>query len=262
MHSFRCLSRRGLLRDAAPLFLPALLALLPALGQPLRADSIGLRLTEVVTDPQGDHSENAGGNGVPFDAVPGKGTISPVDEYVELYFSGGPALDLRGYVLDFLDTTPARYVFGAPARSTLLFTPGSRVDHLLAGGFLVLGNPPGALNNRIDIELRNPLGDLVDRWSIADGNATGPGDEALARVWTGTTFLDRSARAAISPLGPGPTTPTPEPGTLLLCLAGGLTGLFAAARPSVRRASYAVRRKRRAGLRPCRPPGPAPPADA
>ena len=262
MHASRRLPRRGLLRGTAPLFLPVLLALLCAPAPPLRADSIGLRLTEVVTDPQGDHSENTGGNGVPFDALPGEGAISSVDEYVELHFAGGAALDLRGYVLDFLDTTPTRYVFGAPSRSTLRFTPGSRVDRFLAGGFLVLGNPPGALNNRIDIELRNPLGDLVDRWSIADGNATGPDDEALARVWTGTAFLDRSERAAISPLGPGPTEPTPEPGTLLLCLAGGLTGLFAAARPSVRRACSAMRRTPRAGPRPCRSPGPVPPASA
>ncbi len=46
-----------------------------------RADCI------LVTDPQADHSENSGGNGAPFDLEPGDGTVSSVDEFVELYFS-------------------------------------------------------------------------------------------------------------------------------------------------------------------------------
>ena len=46
--------------------------LLFLLSAAARADCI--LLTEVVPDPQADHSENSGGNGVPFDLEPGDGT--------------------------------------------------------------------------------------------------------------------------------------------------------------------------------------------
>lgn len=192
---------------------PALLLLLLAAVAP-RAAADSVLITEIVTDPQADHSENAGGNGTPYDRLPGTGTVSSVDEFVELYNAGPTPVDLTGLTLEFLDTTPGRYTFGSGSGTgTLLFTSGSSLEELLPGGFVLLGNPPGALNNLIDVELRDPLGALLDRVAIADGNATSGLDEAVARLWTGAHFEDGFGRGPISPLGPG--APVPEPAGLV-----------------------------------------------
>jgi hypothetical protein len=219
---------------------PSLLAclLLLATAAP-RAAADSIRITEVVTDPQADHSENAGGNGVPYDRLPGSGTISSVDEFVEIFNAGGLPVDLTGFTLAFLDTTPSSYTFGAASGTgTLLFTSKSSLEELQPGGFALLGNPPGALNNRLEIELRDPLGALCDLLTVADGNATSGLDEAVARLWTGKRFLGEVRRAPISPLGPG--APVPEPAGLAWL---GLSVLAAASRASGGRARRAERRK-------------------
>ena len=210
-----------------------LLLLLVAAARPALADP--LRLTEVVTDPQTDHSENTGGNGLPFDLIPGSGTISTVDEFVEIANVGARAIDLTGYVLDFVDTTPSSYTFGATAGGVLLFSSGSTVDALLPGGFVLLGNPPGSLNNAIDVFLRDPGGVEADRLSVADGNAASALDEAVARLWDGVYFLDATHRVPVTPLAPG--APVPEPDLWWLA---GLSAL-ACGRATARR----VRRDRR-----------------
>ena len=198
----------------------ALLAVVASIATaPACADA--LLLTEVVTDPQGDHSESSGGNGVPFDDSPGDGTVSSTDEFIELFNAGTSAVDLSGYRLDFDDSSPTSYVFGTTSSGVLRFSDGSSVDGLLAGGFVVLGNPPGALNNAIDVILRAPAGDIVDLLAVADGNATGASDEAVARPWTAGGPTDFAlVRDRITPLAPTPgvasETPVPEPASILL----------------------------------------------
>jgi hypothetical protein len=215
-----------------------LLLLLPA--APAAADSI--RITEVVTDPQADHSENTGGNGVPYDLSPGTGTISSVDEFVELFNAGGTPIDLTDFTLEFLDTTPSSYTFGATSTGTLLFTSGSSLEALLPGGFVLLGNPPGALNNSLEIELRDPLRALLDLLAVTDGNATSGLDEAVARLWSGKAFLDEVQRAAISPLGNGaPEAPVPEPQGLVWL---GLSVIAGVSRATAGRARRAGSRRR------------------
>ena len=189
-----------------------------------------LRITEVVTDPQADHSENVGGNGNPFDGVPGTGTVSTVDEFVEIANTGAVAVDLTGYILEFLDTTPSSYTFGTTTGGVLLFSPASTANALLPGGFVLLGNPPGALNNAIDVVLRDPDGLMADLLAIADGNASSGLNEAVARVWDGASFLEATHRAPISPLAPG--TPIPEPDLVWLAALSAV----ACARASVRKA--------------------------
>ena len=229
---------------------PLLLLFLAAAAPRAGADSI--LLTEVVTDPQADHSENAGGNGVPYDLLPGTGTVSSVDEFVELYNSGAVPVDLTGFTLDFLDTTPSRYTFGSTSGTgTLLFTSGSSLEHLLPGGFVLLANPPGALNNDLDVELRDPLGALWDLLAAIDGNATSGLDEAVARLWTGQSFLDETRHEPISPLGPG--APVPEPGGLGWI---GLTVLAVVSRATGGRAPPVGRRRPSGAPRsPTAPPG-------
>lgn len=199
-----------------------------------------LLITEVIVDPQLDHSESAGGNGVPYDEIPGSGTVSTVDEYVELFNASSTAVDLRGYSLDFLDTSPSRYVFGESASGIVLrFTKGSGLDALAPGGYVVLGNPPGSLNNDVTIELRAPGGALVDLLDVVGGGASGPQDEAVARRFSGS-YVPGIERTAASPLGPPPATATPEPS----CLALVALSLLSTARATARTA-------RRGGPRRC-----------
>jgi len=211
-----------------------------------------LGITEVVTDPQADHSENAGGNGIAFDAVPGTGTISSSDEFIELYWAGDAAVDLTGYRLDFLDTSPSSYVFGQSTAGTLRFSSNSKLTALLPRGSVLLGNPPGALNNNIRIELLTPSGELSDVWDLfgpgLDGNATGPDDEAVAlRIPAGGSLFHTSITplwveesAPRDPAGaPGtPAAVTPEPATAWLCALSVVAALLA---------------RRRTGRSACRP---------
>ena len=227
---------------------PLLLLFLAAAAPRAAADSI--RITEVVTDPQADHSENVGGNGVPYDLLPGTGTISSVDEFVELFNAGDTPVDLTGFTLAFLDATPGSYTFGdATGTGTLLFTGGSSLEQVLPGGFVLLGNPPGALNNSLEIELRDPLGALLDHLTVTNGNATSALDEAVARLWTADGFLDEAQQAPISPLSSG--APVPEPGGLVWL---GLSVLAGASRATGGRARRAASR-RRSGV-PRAPTGP------
>jgi hypothetical protein len=245
------------MRSLLLLLAPALLAV------PAAADSI--LLTEVVTDPQSDHSENTGGNGIAFDAIPGTGTVSSVDEFVELYNAGAVSLDLTGYVLEFLDTTPSTYTLGSDGAGEIRFSPGSNVNALLPGGFVLLGNPPGALNNALTVRVLAPDGTPIDTLEIANGGASTTADEAVAREWNGLAFGPGLLRAPISPLSPGlapassgPTAPgppapdapdaVPEPGAVLAFIAAA-----ACVRATGRTAGKATRRRPRGGHRPPSP---------
>jgi hypothetical protein len=222
--------------------------------QPAQAESI--RFTEVVTDPQADHNESSGGNGVLWDDTPGSGSITASDEYVEIVNDSLWAVDLTGYSIEFEDTSPSTYIFGTTTSGTLRFSSGSSLTSLAAGGFALLGNAPGSMNNVISLDLLTPDGDLEDQWEILDGNASGPLDEAVARPLLGCGEL----RAAITPLmdttnpnsdasksdGSDGTTPVPEPSTWFL------VGLSAAGW------FLAKRRKARSGTRQTRSESPRP----
>ena len=192
-----------------------LLAALAALAHPTAFPAV--LITEIVTDPQQDHSETAGGNGIGFDAVPGTGTINDTDELVELFNAGSNPVDLSAFTLDFTDSTPATFAFAAPGSAVLRFSQaGDGVTNFSPGTFLVLGNPPGSLNNAITVTLRSN-GIVEDEVVVANGNASGVADEAFARIWTGAGFTSQFAQTSLSINAP---TPIPEPATALLFLAG------------------------------------------
>ena len=90
MNTFRHPARSRFRTAAERIFTPAIVLILWAMGAATaHADRLGI--TEVVTDPQADHSESAGGNGVAFDHLPGNGSITSSDEFIELYWEGGSA---------------------------------------------------------------------------------------------------------------------------------------------------------------------------
>ncbi len=251
--------------SSSPLLLFSFLALCLHGAWPHTAHA-DLIVSEVVTDPQGDHSENAGGNGVPYDDIPGTGTVSAVDEFVELFNTGGTLLDLRGVSLLMDDTSPRTHVFGTTTSGLVRFSAGSSLHALLPGGVVLLGNPTGSLNNRLSLVLLGIDGSEWDRWVIDDANATGPANESVHRVFVEGVAQPLGERGVISPLvvlgfdgspsGPsGPSDPSdptagggggsggapvPEPSTLYLVIAGGV--LF----ETRRRARCASRQKQRA----------------
>ncbi len=166
-----------------------------------------LRINEVVTDPQHDWDDSAGGNGTPFDAVPGNGAISATDEWVELFNAGDTPVDLTassGWTLEFLDTTPEVLNFANPGSTVrLVFSQGGNPSFFQSGEYLVIGNPPGNLNNDIYLTLKNSGGEIVDDVELGDdtegdgagdgapdggpggGDATSAADEAIARLPNG-----------------------------------------------------------------------------
>jgi PKD repeat protein len=163
-------------------------------------------INEVVTDPQQDWSDNAGGNGIAFDAVPGSGSITDTDEWVELYNAGTQAINLvsgSGWTLEFVNGSNTTLNFSAPGTAVLRFSAGGSVANFQPGEYLVIGNPPGAINNDVFIVLKDAAGAVVDQVEIgddfandgsgdgapdggtSDGNATGINDETVARFPNG-----------------------------------------------------------------------------
>jgi len=192
-----------------------------------------IHFSEAVLDPQADHSESAGGNGVLYDLVPGSGTVSTVDEWIEIYNASAAAVDLAGWRVEFADTSPAAFVFGVDP-AVLRFSEGSGLTSLAPGGFALVGNPPGSMNNAIDLLLYDASGSLMDQWSIVGAGSRGAADESWHRVLRADGSF-YAARGAITPLAPAPSgepAPVPEPSSLLLATAG----LAAAARARLRTA--------------------------
>lgn len=205
-----------------------------------------VHFSEAVLDPQADHSESAGGNGVAFDLVPGNGTVSTVDEWIEVHNASTASVDLAGWRVEFADTSPATFVFGVDS-AVLRFSEGSGPLSLAPGGFAVVGNPPGSMNNAIDLVLYDGSGALVDAWSISGAGSTGAADEAWSRVLRADGSF-ATARGAITPLALPPEAspaPVPEPSTLLLAIAG-----FAAAARAKRRTARRDRLRTPGGPRP------------
>lgn len=142
-------------------------------------------ITEVVTDPQQDHGESSGGNGVLFDETPGTGTIGTTDEYVELYNGTSMALDVSFWTFNMLDGTDESQVLSDEAWD-VFFSEEEGLENFAPGEFLILGNPNGAMNNTITLELVDENGGIVDEVFVDDANANGLSDEASFLDETGT----------------------------------------------------------------------------
>lgn len=158
-----------------------------------------VRISEIVVDPQSDWSDE---NGIPFDAVPGPGTPSSNDEYIEIVNASPEVVDLRGYRLDMLDGTDEVLVLDeTTTRAKIRVIPeGSTIASLPPCGVVVIGDPPGQMNNEIFVRLVDPENNVVDFIHLTGssslnglpqvyynprggGNSNSPEDEAVFPLW-------------------------------------------------------------------------------
>jgi hypothetical protein len=161
-------------------------------------------INEVVVDPQQDWDDTAGGNGIPFDEIPGVGTIDGglfvgADEWIEIVNATGSVVDLSGWTLEMLDSGSSSYDLGGAGPTVRVLPPGSVLSAVPPGGVVVIGNPPGAMDIDVHLVLRDASDLVVDEVEIGDdpefdgpgdgapepggdGNASSPADEAIARV--------------------------------------------------------------------------------
>lgn len=146
---------------------------------PMTAAAGSVLINEVVTNPLQDWSDSTGGNGIPFDSIPGSGYPATGDEWIELYNASDEALGLAGWRLTAWsgDTVVSIESFGG-GYSSFSFSPGSALYNLQTGSCLVVGDPYGALPNRVYLQLHDPAGNLIDDVELGDdpeGDGTGDG---------------------------------------------------------------------------------------
>ena len=143
-------------------------------------------INEVVTDPQTDW----GGNN--FSGVPGGGAVSEADEFVELYIKTA-GLDLTGWGIALNDGSPSSGdLTSAGAFQVSRYVGAGSFQATAAGAYLVLGNPRGSssMSNNLVIVLTDNHGAVINQAQLGNGgapsgHASGPDDEAVARVPNG-----------------------------------------------------------------------------
>ncbi|MFC1742456.1 lamin tail domain-containing protein [Candidatus Riflebacteria bacterium] len=155
-------------------------------------------INEVCVDPQNDWSDASGGNNVPFDKIAGTGTVSSSDEFVELKNASNRVLNFNGFQLVMVDTTIATETIGL-GDAELYISAGSTISSVQPGGYVVIGNPAGTMNNDVYLILYDSAGTLLDDVEVgsdpeadgddgaptagsSDGNAADSSDEVIARV--------------------------------------------------------------------------------
>lgn len=136
-----------------------------------------VRITEIVTDPQQDWSDSAAGNAIAFDSFPGNGAASATDEWIEVKNDTEDVVNLTGWRMEMLDGSDESVVLGT-MNTHLFFSDGGSVSEFAPEEFLVVGNPPGEMNNAIVVRLYDAEDALVDELEVEDGNSSGLDDES------------------------------------------------------------------------------------
>jgi len=153
-------------------------------------------INEVVISPQQDWST------VGFAGYPGTGgEIDPNDQWIEIYNNSAAAIDLSGWSIMMKDSSPIRHYIGGGS-GVEVFSEGSSLTNLLPGGFFMIGNPDGFMDNDCYIELLDAQDNVIDNLEIGDdyqedgqgdgapepsqnGASTSYEDEAIARIRDG-----------------------------------------------------------------------------
>jgi hypothetical protein len=166
-------------------------------------------INEIVTHPQQDWNETAGGNGIPFDDIPGTGSVTTSDEYIELYNGSPHAVDLSGWTLQQIDGSDQIHSMGQHSSVTERFSKaGSTLQHFQSGDYLVIGKPVGDNLDNVTLILRDANGFERDRVQFGNGaapwgRATGIDDEAVLRIPNGADTDSDAQDWQKGPASPG-----------------------------------------------------------
>lgn len=148
----------------------------------------GVVINEVVLFPQNDWS---GGD---FLGPIGDGTVSTLDQFVEIQNRSGEVVSLIGWKIDVIDSSSGE-IESTPLLPdeeedvTVAVTPGSSFAALQPGHFLVLGNPQGSISTDAYIMLKDTVGNIIDDLEVGvrdragdgDDGAPGPGENGFSR---------------------------------------------------------------------------------
>ena len=158
--------------------------------------AIGIvRINEVVLEPQQDWNDSgAGGDGIPFNVVPGSAIapspdVSSNDQWIEITNSGNLPVLLTGWFVRFTDSggTARRIDFRDSDMDGIL--DGLGTSAILGGNqFMVIGDPGDvALDSTITLEGFGLVFDEEDFGAVHGlvGFASGGLDESVARVPNG-----------------------------------------------------------------------------
>lgn len=145
-------------------------------------------INEVVTNPRTDWSTNG------FDGTDGGGTISEIDEWIELYI-GTANLNLTKWTFNISDSDGA---FTGDLTSTGAFDVVNYVGsgdftQTAIGDYLILGNPDGSndMNTDVYIQLFDAEGTQVDDVEIGDNEEGDAVDDGASNSF-GSTVADES----------------------------------------------------------------------
>ncbi|MBN1553088.1 Ig-like domain-containing protein [bacterium] len=139
----------------------------------------GVVINEVVVDPQQDWNDSEGGDGIPFNSIPGTGSLTTSDEWIEIYNASNQTFDLTNWILEMVDTTPETHIIGSGSGTEVLYPATSTLSNFTPGSYLIIGNPLGSNNNDCFFVLKNSLGVTVDKVEIGDDpEGDGDGDGA------------------------------------------------------------------------------------
>ena len=170
----------------------------------------GIVINEVVVDPQQDWNDSEGGDGVDFNGIPGTGSVTTSDEWIEIYNASNQSFDLTNWTLEMIDTSPEVHVIGSGTGTEILFPATATISNFTPGTYLIIGNPVGSNNNECYFVLKNALGNIIDDVEIGDdpagdgdgngapdpgedGNADDISNEAVARFPNGADTDDDPA---------------------------------------------------------------------
>lgn len=196
----------------------------------------GIVISEVVLFPQQDWGVS-GGVGEAFSGIPGTGTVSSRDQYIEIHNTGTTAVNLSGWSISVIDSSSGEEDITPLANDmeegiVLSLGGSSRNNTLNPGDYAILGNPVGTISTDAWIRLRDNRSVIVDDVEIGlddfedDGDDGAPAaeqngfshglfDEAIARPdGRADTNDDRAdfEKMFATPLGPN-VRPTPLPDT-------------------------------------------------
>jgi methionine-rich copper-binding protein CopC len=141
----------------------------------LNFTTVDVVINEVVTEPQTDWSTNI------FNGTNGGGSISEIDEWVELFIKSS-GIDLSvGWTLEVSSNAFSGSLNAGGAFDISNYVGSGSISNTVSGSYLVLGNPKGAnqMTNSTTITLKDPGGAVVDAVTLFNSSAPSANSDSI-----------------------------------------------------------------------------------